>query len=57
MGGCTTNDAGYFPPTELRDDNGYYRRWFGRHFLTMNEPVLYRQVNVELLRAPDAPHR
>jgi hypothetical protein len=45
--GCTTNDAGYFPTTELRDDNGYYRRWFGRHFLTMNEPILYRQINVD----------
>jgi len=43
---CTTSDPGYFPPTELSDDNGYLRRWFGRHFLTMNEPVLYRQVNV-----------
>jgi hypothetical protein len=47
VGGCTTSDAGYFPATELRDDDGYYRRWFGRHFLTMNEPVLYRQVNVD----------
>jgi hypothetical protein len=44
---CTTNDAGYFPATELRDDNGYYSRWFSRHFLTMNEPVLYRQINVD----------
>ena len=43
---CTTTDPGYFPQTELGDDNGYYRRWFGRHFLTMNEPVLHRQVNV-----------
>jgi hypothetical protein len=46
-GGCTTNDAGYFPTAELRDDDGYYRRWFGRHFLTMNEPILYRQINVD----------
>ena len=46
IGGCTTSDPGYFPVSELRDDDGYYRRWFGRHFLTMNEPVLYRQVNV-----------
>ena len=45
--GCTTNDAGYFPATELSDDDGYYRRWFGRQFLTMNEPVLYRQINVD----------
>ena len=44
--GCTTSDPGYFPATELREDDGYLRRWFGRHFLTMNEPVLYRQVNV-----------
>jgi len=44
---CTTGDPGYFRVTELRDDDGYYRRWFGRHFLTMNEPVLYRQVNVD----------
>jgi len=47
VGGCTTNDAGYFPTTELREDDGYLRRWFGRHFLTMNEPVLYRQINVD----------
>jgi hypothetical protein len=47
VGACTTNDAGYFPTTELRDDDGYYRRWLGRHFLTMNEPVLYRQINVD----------
>jgi len=47
LAGCTTNDAGYFPTTELREDNGYLRRWFGRHFLTMNEPVLYRQINVD----------
>ena len=45
--GCTTSDAGYFPTTELREDDGYLRRWFGRHFLTMNEPVLYRQINVD----------
>ena len=44
---CTTNDAGYFPTTELRADDGYYRRWFGRYFLTMNEPILYRQINVD----------
>ena len=44
---CTTSDPGYFPTTELRDDDGYFRRWFGRHFLTMNEPVLYRQINVD----------
>ncbi len=43
---CTTSDPGYFPVTELGDDNGYYRRVFARHFLTMNEPVLHRQVNV-----------
>ena len=47
VSGCTTNDAGYFPTTQLTDDDGYYRRWFGRHFLTMNEPVLYRQINVD----------
>jgi hypothetical protein len=47
LSACTTNDAGYFPATELRDDNGYYSRWFSRHFLTMNEPVLYRQINVD----------
>jgi hypothetical protein len=46
ISGCTTSDPGYFPVTELREDDGYLRRWFGRHFLTMNEPVLYRQVNV-----------
>src|SRR5262245_27070238 len=45
--GCTTNDAGYFQGTELSQDDGYYRRWFGRHFLTMNEPILYRQINVD----------
>ena len=44
---CTTSDTGYFPTTDLRDDDGYYRRWFGRHFLTMNEPILYRQINVD----------
>jgi hypothetical protein len=44
---CTTNDGGYFPTTELTEDDGYYRRWFGRHFLTMNEPILYRQINVD----------
>jgi hypothetical protein len=44
---CETNDAGYFPATELTDDNGYHRRWFSRYFLTMNEPVLYRQINVD----------
>jgi hypothetical protein len=44
---CTTNDAGYFPATELSDDDGYYRRWFGRQFLTMNEPILHRQINVD----------
>jgi hypothetical protein len=44
---CTTGDAGYFTATELREDDGYLRRWFGRHFLTMNEPVLHRQVNVD----------
>lgn len=43
---CTTNDAGYFPPTELSDDGGYFNRVFSRHLLTMNEPVLHRQVNV-----------
>jgi len=45
--GCTTNDAGYFQGTELSQDDGYYRRWFGHHFLTMNEPILYRQINVD----------
>jgi len=45
--GCTTNDAGYFPSNQLTQDDGYYRRWFGRHFLTMNEPILYRQINVD----------
>ena len=45
--GCTTNDAGYFPATELGQDGGYYRRWFGRNFLAMNEPILYRQINVD----------
>jgi hypothetical protein len=44
---CEINDAGYFPATELSDDNGYHRRWFSRYFLTMNEPVLYRQINVD----------
>lgn len=47
LSACETNDAGYFPATEFTDDNGYYRRWFGRHFLTMNEPILYRQINVD----------
>jgi hypothetical protein len=47
LSACTTNDAGYFAATDLSDDNGYYRRWFGRQFLTMNEPVLYRQINVD----------
>jgi hypothetical protein len=47
IGGCTTYDAGYFPSTELREEDGYYRRWFGRHFLTMNEPILFRQINVD----------
>ncbi len=47
LSACETNDAGYFPATELSDDNGYYSRWFSRHFLTMNEPVLYRQINVD----------
>ena len=47
LSACETNDAGYFPATELSDDNGYYRRWFGRQFLTMNEPILYRQINVD----------
>jgi hypothetical protein len=47
VGGCATNDAGYFTATELREDDGYLRNWFARHFLTMNEPVLYRQVNVD----------
>ena len=45
--GCTTNDAGYFPSTQLTQDDGYYRRWFGRYFLTMNEPILFRQINVD----------
>ena len=44
LGACETNDGGYFPATELSDDNGYYRRWFGRQFLTMNEPILHRVV-------------
>jgi hypothetical protein len=44
---CATNDAGYFPATELTQDDGYYRRWFGRNFLAMNEPILYRQINVD----------
>jgi hypothetical protein len=44
---CETNDAGYFTIGELREDDGYLRRWFSRHFLTMNEPVLYRQINVD----------
>ena len=44
---CTTNDAGYFPATQLSEDGGYYRRWFGRHLLTMNEPILHRQTNVD----------
>jgi hypothetical protein len=47
VGGCATNDAGYFTTSELREDDGYLRRWFSRHFLTMNEPVLYRQINVD----------
>lgn len=47
LGACETNDGGYFPATELSDDNGYYRRWFGRQFLTMNEPILHRQINVD----------
>ena len=47
LSACETNDAGYFPATELSDDNGYFRRWFSRYFLTMNEPVLYRQINVD----------
>ena len=47
LSSCSTNDAGYFPATEFSDDDGYYRRWFGRHFLTMNEPILYRQINVD----------
>jgi hypothetical protein len=47
LGACTTNDAGYFPATELAEDDGYYRRWFGRYFLTMNEPILHRQINVD----------
>jgi hypothetical protein len=44
---CATNDAGYFTANELREDGGYYRQWFGRHFITMNEPVLHRQFNVD----------
>ena len=44
--GCTTNDSGYFPPTELSDDGGYFNRWFSRYLLSMNEPVLHRQINV-----------
>ena len=47
LAACETNDRGYFPVTELRDDNGYFSRWFSRYFLTMNEPVLYRQINVD----------
>ena len=47
VGGCSTADGGYFPTTELSEDDGYLRRWFSRHFLTMNEPVLYRQINVD----------
>jgi hypothetical protein len=47
LAACTTNDAGYFPSSELSGDDGYYRRWFARHLLTMNEPVLYRQINVD----------
>lgn len=47
VGACATNDAGYFTSSELREDDGYLRRWFSRHFLTMNEPVLYRQINVD----------
>ena len=47
LSACDTDDAGYFLATEFSDDNGYYRRWFGRHFLTMNEPILYRQINVD----------
>ena len=47
LSGCETNDAGFFAATEPSDDNGYYPRWFSRHFLTMNEPVLYRQINVD----------
>jgi hypothetical protein len=47
LAACETNDRGYFPVTELRDDNGYFSRWFSRYFLTMNEPDLYRQINVD----------
>jgi hypothetical protein len=47
LSACAANDAGYFTASELREDDGYLRRWFSRHFLTMNEPVLYRQINVD----------